>query len=193
MVAIIVSGLPGAGKEEFVRIAMESGFSVIRMGDVVREYSLAQGLDRSDDSVGGHASSEREKHGKEIWAVRTQEKMPDGNVIIDGCRSQYELAYFEDNIEDMITVGIETSKENRFRRLASRKREDAPETLADFEEREERELGWGLKDTVDNAQIKLSNETSLEDFRRLCRTTLQAILDRVPRPGSPDQVPENRN
>ena len=186
MVTIIVSGLPGAGKEEFVSIAMENGFSVIRMGDAVREHSLAQGLDRNDDSVGGHASTEREKHGKEIWAVRTMEKMPDGDVIIDGCRSQYELAYFEDNIEDIITVGIEASKDVRFKRLASRKREDDPETLADFEKREERELGWGLKDAVDNAQIKLNNETSLEDFRRLCRTTLQAIVDRVPRPGNPD-------
>ena len=190
MVTIIVSGLPGSGKEEFVKIVMESGFSVIRMGDVVREYSLAQGLERNDDSVGGHASSEREKHGKEIWAVRTLGKMPDGNVIIDGCRSRYELAYFKKNIDDMITVGIEASKEVRFRRLASRKRDDDPETLTDFEKREERELGWGLKDAVDDAQIKLSNETSLEGFRRLCRTTLQAILDRVPRPG---KNLENRN
>ncbi len=175
MVVIVVSGLPGAGKEEFVRVAVDKDFSIIRMGDVVRQHAMDLGLKMGDLSIGGHANSEREKHGKEIWAVRSMMELPNGNLIIDGCRSEYELAYFKKNIENMITVGIEASVETRFHRLVARKRDDDPTTMEDFQRREDRELGWGITDAVNNAQIKLGNDGSLEEFRQLCRTTLQAI------------------
>ncbi len=175
MVVIVVSGLPGAGKEEFVRIAIEEGFSMIRMGDMVRQHAMDLGLEMGDLSIGGHANSERDHHGKEVWAVRTMEKLPPGNTVIDGCRSEYELAYFKENIENMITVGIEASVETRFHRLVARKRDDDPTTMEDFQRRENRELGWGISDAVKNAQIKLGNDGSLEDFRQLCRDTLLTI------------------
>lgn len=180
MVVIVVSGLPGAGKEEFVKIGVEEGFAVIRMGDVVREHARTLGLQKNDVSVGGYANSERERHGKDIWAVRTVKKLPAGNTIIDGCRSMYELAYFKGNIDDIITVGITASKETRFKRLASRGREDDPATFEDFEKREERELGWGLKEAVEGAMIILGNDAGLEEFGELCRSTLTAISDTGP-------------
>ncbi len=36
-VIVCVTGMPGCGKEEVARIAERMGFSVVRMGDVVRE------------------------------------------------------------------------------------------------------------------------------------------------------------
>ncbi len=181
MVVIIVSGLPGAGKEEFVKVMVENGFSVIRMGDVVREHARILGLKKSDTSIGGHANSERQKMGKDIWAVRTIEGLPDGDVVIDGCRSRYELEYFEKNLDDIITVGIEASRKTRYNRLKNRGREDDPDTFDDFVRREERELGWGLREAIDNARIKLNNDGSLKEFRLLCTSTLSAIRDRGPK------------
>ncbi len=181
MVVIIVSGLPGAGKEEFVRVMTENDFSVIRMGDVVRKHVMDLGLQMNDTSIGGHANAEREKMGKDNWAVRTIEGLPDGDVVIDGCRSRYELEYFEKNLDNIITVGVEASRETRFNRLSRRGREDDPDTFDDFVKREERELGWGLKEAMDNTQIKLNNDGGLEEFRLLCTSTLSAIRDRGPK------------
>ena len=181
MVVIIVSGLPGAGKEEFVKLMVENDFSVIRMGDMVREHVKDLGLEMTDTSIGSHANAERQKMGKDIWAVRTIENLPDGDVVIDGCRSRHELEYFKKNLDNIITVGIEASRENRFNRLAQRGREDDPDTFDDFVKREERELGWGLKEAIDDAQIKLNNDSSLKEFRQLCMSTLSAIRDRGPK------------
>ncbi|MCK5039313.1 MAG: AAA family ATPase [Thermoplasmata archaeon] len=181
MVVIIVSGLPGAGKEEFVKVMVENDFAVIRMGDIVREHVMGLGLQMNDVSIGGHANSEREKLGKDIWAVRTIEGLPDGDVVIDGCRSRYELEYFEKNLDNIITVGVEASREIRFKRLSQRGRGDDPKTFDDFVKREERELGWGLKEAMDNAQIKLNNDGGLEEFRQLTMSTLSAIRDRGPK------------
>ena len=85
------------------------------------------------------------------------------------------------NLDNIITVGIEASRENRFNRLAQRGREDDPDTFDDFVKREERELGWGLKEAIDDAQIKLNNDSSLKEFRQLCMSTLSAIRDRGPK------------
>ena len=152
MVVVVVSGLPGAGKEELVKVMVENGFSVVRMGDVVRAHAESQGLGGDDLSIGSHATSERETMGKDIWAVRTIEVLPEGDSVIDGCRSKDELQYFRKHIDNLVTVGITASAENRFQRLATRGRADAPKTLEEFKRREERELGWGLGEAIENAQ-----------------------------------------
>ena len=33
MVLIVIAGMPGAGKEELVSVAMSRGYQVVRMGD----------------------------------------------------------------------------------------------------------------------------------------------------------------
>ena len=40
----VVTGMPGAGKEEFAQTAVAAGYSLIRMGDVVREEAVRQGI-----------------------------------------------------------------------------------------------------------------------------------------------------
>ena len=80
---IAVVGMPGSGKEEFVKIAVSMGYSVVRMGDVVREEAKRLGLEMTDKSIGGLAQSEREKHGYGIWAVRAIPRLKE-RMIIDG-------------------------------------------------------------------------------------------------------------
>jgi dephospho-CoA kinase len=64
----VLTGMPGAGKEEFVQVALDRGCSVVRMGDVVRSEAGKRGIEMDDRGVGGFASSEREVHGPGIWA-----------------------------------------------------------------------------------------------------------------------------
>lgn len=174
---LIVVGMPGAGKGVFVQAAEELGFSHIAMGDVVRHYASENGLAYDDSSIGGFATSERNKHGGTIWAQRTIERMPPGNVIIDGSRSLEEIAYFKEKLgHGLRVIAIEAPAESRFERLNKRGREDAPQNMADLERRDQRELSWGLGNAFEVADLVLVNDSSLEEFKKRCLALLKTLL-----------------
>ena len=60
---VVLVGMPGSGKEEFAKIAQKRGFSIVRMGDTVREETKKRGLELNDRNVGRLAHEEREKTG----------------------------------------------------------------------------------------------------------------------------------
>jgi len=64
-------GLPGSGKGECAKIATETKFRVVNIGDLVREYTKKSGLEMTDENIGGTGHSERERFGYDIWALRT--------------------------------------------------------------------------------------------------------------------------
>src|SRR3989442_1095859 len=78
--------MPGCGKEEFLRVADEHGFSIIRMGDVVREEAAKRGTGTSDEAIGGFAHAEREGRGFGIWAGGTLPGVRGEGVVIEGVR-----------------------------------------------------------------------------------------------------------
>ncbi|HRU12188.1 MAG TPA: AAA family ATPase, partial [Methanomassiliicoccales archaeon] len=68
MGVLILTGMPGAGKEELVTIALALGYQVRRMGDVVRAEAARNGV--PPQAVGEFADGERRRHGYAIWAKR---------------------------------------------------------------------------------------------------------------------------
>jgi dephospho-CoA kinase len=171
---IIVVGMPGSGKDVFVQAARLCGFSKIGMGDVVRHFASLAGLDSSDVSIGGFANSQRQEHGPAVWAERTLEMMPDGNVIIDGSRSLDEITFFKERLgNNLKVIAITASPEIRFKRLQDRCRQDGPLNRGDFDRREQRELSWGLEKAIESADISISNESSLADFKERCLAILE--------------------
>lgn len=173
---IVLTGMPGAGKEEFVRVALESGYSVIRMGDVVRNEAEGRGITMDDRRVGGFASIEREIHGPGIWAERCLKALGEGDTVIDGSRSLAELAVFRRALgSGLRLVAIHSSPGQRFLRLQRRGRYDAPQDQRAFEERDMRELGWGLGSLIALADVMLVNEGTLDEFR-------EAVAEELRRP-----------
>lgn len=163
----VLTGMPGAGKEEFVRVALERGYQVVRMGDVVRQEAAARGLVMSDQEIGGFASAERRENGPGIWAVRCVPMIGDRDTVIDGSRSPYELEVFRKELgRKMRLVAIHTSPSERYVRLMRRDRHDAPRSEEDFRQRDERELGWGLGDLIAQADLMIENEGTLDEFHR---------------------------
>ena len=75
MVLIVIAGMPGAGKEELVSVAMSRGYQVVRMGDVVREFASRSSIEVGDKGVGGFANEERQKFGYDVWAKRCLERV----------------------------------------------------------------------------------------------------------------------
>ena len=173
MKLIITTGMPGAGKEEFLTAASDSGFPFLRMGDIVREYHAKRSEEDKDLSVGQLANLDRQRYGFDIWAKRAMEKMSGDIFMIDGCRSMDEVRAYRNITDDVHIVGIFASPATRYDRLVKRGREDAPKNIQEFNERDNRELGWGLGETMALADRMIINESSLEEFKENVRKLME--------------------
>jgi len=170
MKIVAFAGMPFSGKSEAVQIAKQLGIPVVRMGDMVWEETKKQGLAINDENVGRVANSMREEHGMNIWAQRTLEKIKTMEkthiLVIDGVRNIEEIDFFEENLgENFLVIAVEVSDEIRHKRAMSRGREDDSLNIKKIKERDERERGWGLDKVLDSADIVISNECSIEEFR----------------------------
>ena len=167
---IAFAGMPFSGKTEAVRIAKDRGIPVIRMGDMVWDEVRKQGLEFNDENVGNVANQMRTSHGKDIWARRTLEKikqMGENDIlVIDGVRNVEEIETFKQELgEDFVVVAVDISDETRYKRAMDRNRKDDSKDLEKVKERDRRELGWGLGMVIASADIVVSNEGGIKEFK----------------------------
>ena len=172
--------MPASGKSVAVKIAKDKNILVVRMGDLVWEETKKQGLKLNDLNVGKIANDMRKKHGKEIWAQRTVEKIKStvkrDCVVIDGVRNCEEIDLFKKELgRDFVVIAIDAPDELREKRTLARKRRDDSHNVKDFEERDKREIQWGLKDVIENADIVISNKGSIEEFRKKVKEKLACM------------------
>ncbi|MCQ2056455.1 MAG: AAA family ATPase [archaeon] len=176
MKLIITVGMPGSGKEEFLVAAKELGHQFIRMGDTVREYYIKRDSRDENLSMSQFADIERERHGFDIWARRTIKKISELTSIIDGCRSMVEIEAYKEKTDDVSVIGISASPRIRYKRLVTRGRDDAPKDMYEFQERDRREINWGLAEAIVLADIIIVNESSLSDFKNKVKKTIREGL-----------------
>ncbi len=178
MELILLTGMPGAGKEEFLKIAKDRGYEIIRMGDVVRKQAEMVELDE-EMNIGEFADKERKEHHEGIWADRTMSRIQSEKTIIDGLRSPEELSIFRSELEkDAPVVAIHSSPKTRFKRLKDRGREDAPQKRNEFHERDKRELEWGLGKIIARADHMIVNEGTLSEFHEKTREFLKDFSEK---------------
>ncbi|TLZ47003.1 MAG: flagellar hook-basal body complex protein FliE [Methanobacteriota archaeon] len=176
MRVVCLTGMPGCGKEEALAVAQSLGFSIIRMGDVVREEANRRGLPITDAAVGGMANAERQTHGLGVWAERTLPRIRGDRVFVDGLRGRAELEVFRKAFgDDLVVVAVHASPKTRYDRMLRRQRRDDAASPEAFHARDVRELGWGLGDAIAMADIMLVNEGTLEEFRRQAKAALERL------------------
>ncbi len=174
---LVTTGMPGAGKEEFLQICLARGAKVVRMGDIVRDKAKELGLDSSDKSIGTLANEERKRYGMDIWAKRTIPYVGGDLVVIDGTRGPDEISAFKHAFgEDLKVVAMHSSPSTRFGRIRARRRGDSPETLDEFEERERRELAWGLGSVIATSDYMIVNEGTLDELSEAVGRFLDDVL-----------------
>ncbi len=175
---ILVTGLPGSGQDEFINVAKEEGFLDFHMGNVVRKYFTMTGESISDSAVGKFASGEREKHGMDIWAVRTSRELTAGSsCVIEGLRNHEELDFFKKSFPKAVLVGIFASRSDRFTRILDRRRADDAGDLDGLMKRDERELSWGIGKLIVLSDYMIINDSDLDTFRKRSRKLIQMIRD----------------
>ena len=175
MKLIVVAGMPGAGKEEFLNVARDMDIPFLRMGDLVRELYPKRGDEDRDLTLGQFANIERERHGYNIWAKRALERMSGNIYLIDGCRSMDEVMAYRSLSDDVNIVAIHAPPRIRYDRLVKRQRDDAPRNVEEFDARDSREMGWGLANVIALSDHLIVNDGSLEKFREEASVYLRSI------------------
>jgi len=171
-------GLPGSGKSEAAEVARDLGIPVVTMGDVIRQECRDRGLDPATHH-GEIAQKLREENGPGAIAKRSlpviRERLEEAEtVLVDGIRSGTEVDIFEDDFgAAFVLVRIAAPDEARARRLDLRGRDagadEGGESLAD---RDRRELGFGMDEAMERADVTVDNDGSLEAFHERVRTLL---------------------
>ncbi|HET7323706.1 MAG TPA: AAA family ATPase [Halococcus sp.] len=178
MRVIGIVGLPGSGKSEAATVARELEIPVVAMGDVIRQACR----DRSLDPAAHHGRVARELREEGGPAAIAERSLPvieraldeSSTVLVEGIRSGVEVERFEASFEDSFTlVAIEAPFEMRAERITARGR-DTPvaEGGEGLRERDERELGFGMGNAIERADITIENIDSLAAFHDRIQTLL---------------------
>lgn len=180
MQVIGIVGLPGSGKSEAAAVAREAGIPVVTMGDVIRAACRDRGLDPAVHH-GRVAQALRAEDGPAAIAERTLPRIEEAleesdTVLVDGIRSDVEVDRFEDAFGEAFTlVSIVAPFETRADRVSDRGRDaDAADGGEALRDRDERELGFGMGDAMERADVVIENDGSLAEFRAAVRASLSA-------------------
>ncbi|MFB6131568.1 MAG: AAA family ATPase [Salinigranum sp.] len=174
-------GLAGSGKGEVAAVAEEEEIPVVSMGDVIRRECRERGLDPAAHH-GEVARALREENGPAAVAARSfpliEEALEDHEVVlVDGIRSDVEVDRFEEAFgEDFLLVSVEVPFEVRADRLLERGRDETDLDREALRARDERELGFGMDEAMDRADVVLDNTGTLASFRDRVRTLLREGL-----------------
>ncbi|WP_424002478.1 AAA family ATPase [Haloarcula salina] len=179
MTVIGIVGLPGSGKSEAANVAAEMGVPVVTMGDVIREECRDRGLDPAADH-GTVAKALREENGPAAIAERSLPIIEDAlddhdTVLVDGLRSDVEAEAFASAFgDDFLLVEVDAPFELRAERLDLRGRDaSAADGGESLEDRDERELGFGMGEAMEMADVTIENTETLAAFQRTVRTLLR--------------------
>ena len=194
---IAISGMPGSGKGSFIHFLQEQGIPVVRMGDMVREELARKGLDPVPGTVGKLANAMREKQGPAIWARRTLEAMDNlpneawnalkkgGQkdrrehlpIIIDGLRSMAELDLFRSRLPGFFLLSVHCSPKLRWQRMRLRGRSDDFQEEAQFLQRDQRELNWGIGEVIAMSDEIITNNGNQEELEEKASCFLARLME----------------
>lgn len=176
-----LAGMPGSGKSIIVKVAIECGYDVVVMGDVIREETERRRLEPNPDNLGKIMLELRRSEGNAVIAKRCIpkiEKTAKSKVVVDGIRSLSEVEEFRESFPKFSFIAVHSSPETRFRRVYRRRRSDDPETWEIFQERDVRELSVGLGDAIAMAEWVIVNEGELEALKEKVREILRRVEEK---------------
>jgi len=173
-------GLPGSGKSTAIEAIADLG-KIVTMGDVIRDEAKKRNIEPSGKNLGKIAKDLREKGGPSVIAKKCIElikNLDDEIVIVDGVRSFYEVNEFRREWKFPL-IAIELSDQERFKRLYERARSDDSKSIDEIIQRDKREIGFGLKEVVRNADYKIQNDSTKEMLKTKTRKLVLEVIDKI--------------
>ena len=160
---VCLTGMPGAGKSTIVSKLKEEGYETFSLGDGVRAEAKKLNLEPTGENLGKLMLELREKNGPGAVAELLKKSIQESThdiIIIDGTRSIHEINVLKET-GNVKLLAVNASADTRFNFLRERKRSDDPLTREKFEERDNREIGVGLKEIIELADESIENNLSL--------------------------------
>jgi dephospho-CoA kinase len=148
------------------------------MGDIVRGELKNRGLEITPETLGAMAKELREKEGPSAIANRCIEKIKASAaevVFIDGLRSMDEVNYFRNEFE-MLIIAVIAPDNLRHQWLLSRKRSDDGTTIEKIQERDAREIAFGIHVAIENADFIINNLGSIDELHFNCKMTFESVI-----------------
>lgn len=182
MLVVCLAGLHSAGKSVFSEVACTLGFSVVRMGDIVREEMKKEGKEVTSQSIQEFSVEYRRRHGATAFAKLTADKIErDAKlVLIDGLRSLDEYEFFKQEFGKCVLVAIHSSPKTRFGRRSVRGRPDDPNDYQGFLKSDFLDLNLGVGYLLALADYHLVNEDmSVDSFRGQSKKLLETLVKTV--------------
>lgn len=183
---VIVTGMPGSGKSKIVKEFEKRGFPSVSLGDIVREETVKRGLELTKENVAKVSIRLRQELGQNAVAKLAVEKvralLKDSQVVvIDGVRSLDEVGTFRGAFpeEKIVIIAVHTPPKQRFERLKARGRHDDPQTWEDFEERDWKELRFGIGGVIAMADYMVVNNGSREAYEAKVKKLVDEILSKL--------------
>ena len=167
--------MPGAGKSTIADGLKPQGYDIINMGNIVREEAKKRNLEATRENLGKLMLELREKNGPGAIAELVQpqiESSVSDVILIDGVRSNDEIQVLR-KFGTVKLLAIHASTNTRFDFLQKRGRTDDPQTIEHFEERDNRELGVGISNSIALSDYAISNVGLTKD--ELIESTFKII------------------
>lgn len=162
---VCLTGMPGAGKSTIAEGLKQKGYDIINMGNIVREEAKKRNLEPTRSNLGKLMLELREKNGAGAIAelIIPEIKHSTSNVImVDGIRSIDEIQVLK-KYGNVKLLTIHASTDTRYDFLQKRGRSDDPQTKKHFEERDNRELGVGISNSIALSDYAISNINLTKD------------------------------
>jgi len=172
--------MPGSGKSTIVSALKAKGIEALNLGDGVRAEAKRRNLEPSGDNLGKLMLELREKNGPGAIAELLTEGIKNSEskiIIIDGVRSTAEIEVLK-NVGSVKLLSIEASADTRYKFLSARGRSDDPKTREKFEERDNREIGVGLGESIAIADETIVNsDITLDELTELAHKVIEKWID----------------
>ena len=172
--------MPGSGKSTIVSALKAMGLEALNLGDGVRAEAKRCNLEPSGDNLGKLMLELREKNGPGAIAELLTEPIKNSQskvIIIDGVRSTAEIEVLK-NVGSVKLLSIKASADTRYKFLSARGRSDDPETREKFEERDNREIGIGLGESIAIADETIVNsDITLDELTELAHKVIEKWID----------------
>lgn len=184
-----LTGKNAAGKGEVADFLKDKSFYYFSLSDAIRDELDKRKIAITRDSLIATGNELREKFGADILARRTLEKLdPNRNYVVDSIRNPAEVEALRKSGR-FVLFNIDAPANIRFERIKSRKRENDPQTLEEFRQKEQAESKnlsahmQSIEDCQVMADYTIINEGSLEDLHKHVAELVRQALGSATRPG----------
>jgi dephospho-CoA kinase len=179
-IIVCLTGMPGSGKSTVVSALKARGLEALNLGDGVRAEAKRRNIEPIGDNLGKLMLELREKNGLGAIAELLIEPIKNSQskvIIVDGIRSTAEIEVLK-NVGSVKLLSIEAAADTRYKFLSSRGRSDDPTTREKFEERDKRELGVGIEESIAIADETISNSNiTLDELTELAYKVIEKWID----------------